>query len=188
MATVYDKFERLPNGKYRPIVGDKPAAVAKDSAPTVGSVEWFVDASESEVAAYMDKRLNAAADREIAAVLPLLKVFATAKDNTQEEAQALGLEGEEDSEEAELRRGQVTGNDDEETMTIAERIAASYRAAKGFWRKSATRNRQRSQFAGSTGRYASPSATDSSTAKPSKHDLVAANAKAARQTSMFKRF
>jgi hypothetical protein len=187
MATVYERFERLPNGKYRPVVGNKPAAVAMDAAPAVGSIEWFKDASEQEVNTYMNKRFDAAADKEIAAVLPLLKVFATAKDGKEEEAQALGLEGEEDSEEAELRHGQIISKD-EAQMTIAERISTGYRAAKDFWKKSATRNRQRSQFAGSTGRYPSATATDEHTSKPSKHDLVAANAKAARQTSMFKRF
>ena len=186
MPIVHDKFEQLPNGKWRPVVS-KPAAVANDGRLNVDPIgDALADRIVNNLVGERRRNnaLDAAADNEIRSLLP--KLTKMAKDGKEKEAQALGLEGEKEDEDTELQRGQVTGNDDEETMTIAERIAAGYRAAKGFWRKSATRNRQRSQFVGSTGRY--PSATDSSTAKTSKHDLVAANAKAARQTSGFARF
>ncbi len=177
MPAVYDKFEKLPNGKYRPVAGNKPAAVAKDSA----RVDPIGDALADRIVANLvgarvcrNTALDAAADDEIAELLPALRA-AVARDDAEGEQQ---------------QYGEPEGNDEEERMTIADRIAASYRAAKGFWKKSATRSRQRSQFAGSTGRYPSATATDDNGSKPnaSKHDLVAANAKAAKQTSGFARF
>ena len=176
------------NGVFRDIRGrvvgrgNKRTAIGKDAAstnPVVGSLEWFKWASESEIGAFFEKRLAKAADEQVQELFPAICLQMAIDNAEEEQAVREGASTEEDEYEE-------ASADDEEEITIADRLAASYKSAKDYWQRVNRRLRQRSQFAGSTGRY--PTATDGNNSKPAKRvDLIAANAKAAKQYSGFAR-
>jgi hypothetical protein len=179
-------------------MGDAP--VAMDSAtPAVGSVEWFRDATEEEVAGLAKRRCKPAAkaddglsadDRaELVATLLLPSVLRIIEAEDRAAARAKDDSRSEHSEQVDLY-GEPDAKDGEE-VPIESRVANWYRQARDYWKGVSTKTRQGSQFAGMTGRVASPTAvkTKAATATDGKaEDPVAANARKARQHSAFARF
>lgn len=113
--------------------------------------------------------LDAEADREIALLFPALE--SAVEDNAEEEAEALGLNGE-DGKEAQ----------DADT-SFEESLAASAAASKAHWDGVKQRNAERSHVASSSGVYppVDPAARRSAKAA----DAVSTNAKRAMGYSMF---
>lgn len=173
----------------------KPPAVAMDAAQTVGSVDWFKHASEHEIAALVKQRCKpakAAADRQVEDDQTLLVaqlLLPTALRIMREEDKVAQARDDAQAEQEVLCDPNAIDSEDE---PIENRAANWYARARDYWQRVSTRTRQRSQFAGVTGRIASPIAvkTMGAVAADTKRaeDPVAANARKAKQFSMYSRF
>jgi hypothetical protein len=163
---------RDSNGIFRDFKGRRVAGVGMDSATRQAHL---VAKSTKVVDNESEKAADAQAMKVIKSLLPrLLKML---------RAETVEAEGTDDteSENADLFGGENPEAADE--APIHARATNWYRKAREYWQGVSTKNRQQSQFAGGTGRY--PSAT---AVAPKTADAIAANAKAARQTSAFTRF
>lgn len=170
--------------------------VAMDSAGekhAVGNAAWLAKASEAEIAALVKRRCKPVAadkdvDRETERVARRLLPKALAIKKAEDEAMAAD---DKDSENHDLFNAGPEAEDGEE-MPIENRAANWYLKARDYWKRVSTRTRQGSQLQAMTGRYSSPTAvkTKAAVAADSQRaeDPVAANARKAKQFSMYSRF
>ena len=148
-----------------------PVCLARPAATAFDAHTYDVSAQvKNKIArAKRNAALDAEADREIALLFPALE--SAVEDNAEEEAEALGLNGE-DGKEAQ----------DGDT-SFEDALAASAAASKAHWDNVKKRNAERSHVASSSGVYSPVPTAAHNAAKAA--DAVSTNAKRSRSFSMF---